>query len=99
MTKNTSKRMDLSDMRCILWEIQAIFEKQPNLAPLDPLFKIIKIVEHGDEMQLKRVDFWIFELVRMLYDTGFLRILTDDECNTLFSKINSLKNLLKQRIV
>lgn len=97
--KNTSKRMDLSDVRCILSEIQAIFEKQPNLAPLDILFKIIRIVEHGDVEQLKRVEYWIFELARMLYDTGFLRSLTDNECSTLFSKINSVKNLVKERMV
>lgn len=76
-----------------------IFEKQLNLVPLDTLFKIIRIVEHRDIKQLKRVEFGIFELVRMLYDTGFLRLLTDDECSILLSKINSPKNLLKQRIV
>lgn len=76
------------------------FRKAAKLSPSRHLIQdYIRIVEHRDIKQLKRVEFGIFELVRMLYDTGFLRLLTDDECSILLSKINSPKNLLKQRIV
>ncbi|MDY3089585.1 MAG: hypothetical protein SOW66_00480 [Porphyromonas sp.] len=97
MPKNIAKRPNLSDVRHILSEVREILEKQPNLAPLGALLKIVNIVEHGDVRQLNRVEFWIFELVRMLHDTGFLRILTDAECNALLEKINNIQSLLKQK--
>lgn len=96
--KRTSNCSSLDDIRCILSEIQVILEKQPTLTPLDILSKMIRIIEHGDVNQLKRVEFWIFELVRGLYDTGFLRDFTDDECDTLFSKINSMQELLRKKM-
>jgi len=63
---------------------------------LEELRKSIQIVEYKNKRQFHLVDRWLFELVRMFYDAGYLRGVSEETCDFLLCKIERIQSLLKK---
>ena len=102
MDSKTSDELNIQEalcilcILCILLEVQEVLYAKLKLPPLEELRKIIQVVEHKNIRQFHLVDRWSFELVRIFYDTGYLRGVSEEPCDSLFRKIERVQSLLKK---
>jgi len=96
MDSKTSDELNIQEALCILLEVQEVLYAKLKLPPLEELRKIIQVVEHKNIKQFHLVDRWFFELVRIFYDTDYLRGVSEETCDSLFRKIERVQSLLKK---
>lgn len=95
MDSKTSNKL-IQEALCLLLEVQETLYTKLRLHPLEELRKSIQIVEYKNKRQFHLVDRWLFELVRMFYDAGYLRGVSEETCDFLLCKIERIQSLLKK---
>lgn len=95
MDSTTSNKL-IQEALCLLLEVQDTLYTKLRLHPLEELRKSIQVVEYKNKRQFHLVNRWLFELVRMFYDAGYLRGVSEETCDILFCKIERIQSLLKK---
>ena len=95
MDSTTSNKL-IQEALCLLLEVQETLYTKLRLHPLEELRKIIQVVEYKNKRQFHLVDRWLFELVRMFYDAGYLRGVSEETCDFILCKIERIQSLLKK---
>ena len=95
MDSKTSNKL-IQEALCLLLEVQETLYTKLRLHPLEELRKSIQVVEYKNKRQFHLVDRWLFELVRMFYDAGYLRGVSEETCDFLLCKIERIQSLLKK---
>ncbi|QUB43455.1 hypothetical protein [Porphyromonas sp. oral taxon 275] len=99
MDSKISDKLNIQEALCLLLEVQEVLYAKLKLPPIEELRKSIQVVEHKNIKQFHLVDRWLFELVRTFYDTGYLRGVSEETCDSLISKIERTQDLLKKQVI